>query len=193
MKRVVSLVGMLGVGKTTTIKALSNIGYDTLNEDYIDVARNFPCDNRMILSKWAYISNWFYKVERHFLENPTAKTLFVDRGVIEAGIWTATCKPLFEPIMISLKEFKLRGYEVINICLKVDNFDVLQERIKRRLTIEPERLQFNEGNFQFLQDLYRSYAENEWLWDFVLNTQDTSTAEICVRITNFLQSQSHKK
>jgi len=192
MKRVISLVGMIGVGKTTIINALTKMGYDTLSEDYIEGSRNFPCDNRMILSKWAYIANWFYRVEKYFLENPNTTNLFVDRGVIEAGIWTDNCKPLFEPVTISLKEFGLRGYEFVNICLKFDDLDMLQERIRKRLIIEPERLHFNEGNPQFLHDLFRSYTENESLWDLVLSTQNTCTDEICDSILNYLQMKDLK-
>jgi len=186
MKRVIALVGMIGAGKTVTISALKKRGHDTLKVDYMKIARKFPCDNRLILSKWAWISNWFYNVEKYFLDNPQATNLFVDRSVLEVGIWTDNCKPLLSPLMVSMEEFKLRGYEVTNICLKCEDFNIIQERIKGRLISEPERLNFNEGNPRFLRDLFDLYVQNETLWDIVLDTQDITTDEICNRILRFL-------
>jgi len=189
MKRIITLVGMIGTGKTTTMNALKDQGYDILKVDYIKIASDFPCDNRMILSKWAWISNWFYKIERHFLENPETTDLFVDRSALEVGIWTNNCKSLLAPLMVSMEEFKSRGYEIVNICFKCNDFNIIQEGIKKRLLNEPERLNFNEGNPHFLQDLFNSYLENESLWDFIVDTQDTKTDEVCDSIIRFLNLQ----
>jgi len=185
MKRVISLVGMLGVGKTTTINALKQLGYGTLKEDYLEISNAISCDNRMILSKWAWISHWFYKVETYFRENPNNTDVFVDRSAIEAGLWTDTCKPLFEPIQLSLNEFCSLGYQMVNICLKCD-YTVLQERLQKRLFVEPIRLRFNENNPQFIQSLYQSYTKAEPIWDLVIDAQTKSTDQICDIIINFL-------
>lgn len=186
MKKIVSLVGMIGAGKTTTINALTALGYDTLKEDYIEMSNVLSCDNRMILSKWAWISNWFYKVEKYFCDNPSSTILFVDRNVIEAGLWTDNCKPLFEPIKLSLEEFSSRGeYEIVKIYLKCD-YAILKDRLKNRLLIEPERLRFNENNPQFIQSLYQSYIESESLWNLVIDSHSKSTQQICSAILEYL-------
>jgi len=185
VKRIISIVGMIGAGKTTTINALKQLGYDTLNENYMEDSNSLLHDNRMILSKWAWISNWFCRVEKFFNENPNSTDLFVDRNVIEAGIWTDTCKPLFEPIKLSLEEFGSYGYEIVNICLKCD-YATLQDRIKNRLLIEPIRLKLNENDSQYIQCLYHSYLKNEAIWDFIINSQVLNPEQICHEIINFL-------
>jgi deoxyadenosine/deoxycytidine kinase len=186
MKRIVSLVGMVGAGKTTTINALRTLGYDTLKEDYIEISNALSCDNRLILSKWAWVSNWFYKVEKYFHNNPSSTLLFVDRNAIEAGLWTDSCKPLFEPIKLSLEEFSSRGYEILKIYLKCD-YAILENRLKSRLLTEPERLKFNENNPQFIQSLYQSYVESESLWNLVIDSHSKNTEQICSTILEYLR------
>lgn len=48
---IISLVGMIEVGKTSTLCMLRSMGYTILPENYIDVNRSIPFDNRLILSK----------------------------------------------------------------------------------------------------------------------------------------------
>jgi len=183
-KIVVSLVGMIGAGKTTALNQLSSMGYPVLAEDYIDAPQKIQCDNRLILSKWAWIANWFYKITHYFKENPDAHFVIVDRNVQEAGIWTSACHPLLNPIQLSLKELSDK-YRFVNICLHCD-YNTIKTRIHDRLKEEPVRNNYNESNISFLDDLYEDYQGNKDLWDHFIDTSCTDAETVCKQIVSHL-------
>lgn len=183
---IISLVGMIGAGKTSTLHTLSSIGYAVLPENYMDINRNIPCDNRLILSKWSWIADWFYKIRAYTSENPNTTIVFVDRSAVEAGLWTKNCFPLFEPIKKSFFELEDLGYRFFNICLHCDKQE-LWRRIQQRIISEPERAQYNECNGEFLEELYNIYTQNENQWDLILDSTNCTPKEVCGQIIKWMQ------
>lgn len=184
---IISLVGMIGTGKTSALRMLNSMGYATLPENYMEVGSAIPCDNRLILSKWSWIANWFYRIRAYTAENPSTKIVFIDRNAIEAGLWTKNCFSLFEPISQSFSEFERMGYRFFNICLRCEKSE-LRKRIHQRLALEPERRQYNECNEEFLNELYDIYTKTENQWDLILDSTNRTTKEICDQIIEWMQS-----
>jgi broad-specificity NMP kinase len=187
MQRIVSLVGMLGTGKTTALKQLALCGYSVIPEGYVAISKVLPCDNRFILSKWAWISDWFNKVHEYLTMNPGVPMVIVDRNAIEAGLWTESCTPLFEPLARSLVEFETFDYCVTNICLRCDE-DVLRQRISSRLIVEPQRRDFHESDSVFLFELNKVYAQNEHLWDYIIDTTALSPKQVVDSISEIIRA-----
>lgn len=183
---IISLVGMIGVGKTSALRMLRSMGYTILPENYIDVNRSIPCDNRLILSKWSWVADWFFKIRAYAAENLNTEIVFVDRSAIEAGLWTQNCFSLFKPIKQSFSELENLGFRFFNICLHCEKSE-LWRRIQQRLTLEPERIQYNECNEEFLDELYNIYTQNENQWDLTLDSTYCTTEEICDQIIEWIQ------
>jgi len=186
-KTVISLVGMIGSGKTTLLNELIKDGYETLPEEYI-IKKGYSFDNRLILSQWKWIGNWFEKVVTFFEENEKSTYVFVDSSALVSGIWTSHCNPLFEPIQISFDELRKLSFDFINIELYCDK-EVLIRRIQERLKTEPIRIQYNETNMEFINDLYFQYQNHKHLWDYRINSTNRTSRELKDELINFLKNR----
>lgn len=184
---VVSLVGVIGTGKTTAIRRLESAGYAALSEDYVAINQALPCDNRFVLSKWAWIADWFHRIRLFAKQNPEVTLVFTDRSAIEAGLWTERCASLFEPLSQSFSEMEELGYRFVNICLRCDKAQ-LWKRIRQRLAVEPIRLNYNEGNELFFNSLYDFYSLHETRWDMVLDTTSCSEVQIFHEIIHYVHT-----
>ncbi len=186
-KTVISLVGMIGSGKTTLLNELIKDGYETLPEGYI-TKQGYSFDNRLILSQWKWIGNWFERVVTFFEENEKKTYVFVDSSALVSGIWTSHCTPLFQPLQISFDELRKLSFDFINIELYCDK-EVLIRRIQERLKIEPIRRQYNETNIEFINDLYLQYQNHTYLWDYRLNSTNRTSKELKDELINFLKKR----
>lgn len=186
-KTVVSLVGMIGAGKTTLLDELVKDGYETLPEGYIS-NQGYFFDNRLILSQWRWIAEWFGKVATFFDENKEKSYVFVDSCAIISGIWTSHCHSLLAPIQESFNELKKMSFEFINVEIYCEK-EILFKRIDNRLKIEPIRLQYNEDNKEFINELYEQYRKNTYLWDYQLDSTNKTPQELKIELLEFLQKK----
>ena len=187
-KLVISLVGVVGTGKTTLLRRAEQDRYPVINEDYIAVSGT-QYDNRLIMSKWSWIAHWFEKVSQFFRDNPGCSFVFVDRNVIEAGMWTSNCLPLYSPIEAALKELECLGYTFININVKCSK-EIVLERVAKRLEIEPERKSFNESNPKFVRDLFESYSKHSSFWDYELDSTNEDAEKLYCKLLEYLYKRT---
>ena len=180
-KVVISLVGMIGSGKTAVLKELENRGYPTIDEGYMTSKIRF--DNRLSISKWGWVANWFNNLYDYFNDSPNCHFVFTDRSAMEASLWTQNCYPFKEPLKSSFRELENMGYKFVTICLYCDDV-ILEQRIDSRLKKEPSRKFFNEANKAFINSLNESYKCNIDCWDYVIDTSDISPSKVCDMILN---------
>lgn len=178
---IVSLIGPIGVGKTTTLKIISDLGYSTMKENYIACDVN-DIDNRFLISKWYWIANWFKRVI-DLSRSSDAVIVFSDRSPLEAGLWTEQCSPLMEALKVSFCELKLLNIQVRHVYLKCDR-DILWSRVQERLQNEPHRMKYNENNLDFFNALVKAYDRYNSLWDHVVDTSCIKPDEVAMRIIN---------
>ena len=182
-KNVISIVGMIGTGKTSVINELSRRGYPVLQEEYMSSKIRF--DNRLSISKWSWVGNWFNNLYDFFTENPHSHFVFTDRNALEAGIWTPTCYSFMSPLERSFSEMGEMGFKFVNICLFCNN-EILNERIQSRLILEPYRKDYNEANDVFINTLNNSYESNKDLWDYKIDTSEKSVNRVCDAIIDYI-------
>ena len=182
-KIVVSLVGMIGCGKTSALQELMKRRYPVLEEGYMTSKIRF--DNRLLISKWFWVANWFNNLYDYFNDHPDCHLVFTDRSALEAGLWTPVCYPLKIPLETSLKEMEAMGYNFINIYLYCDD-ETLKKRIAARLNEESSRKLFNEDNEAYIDKLNRSYKEHIDSWRYVIDTTKVSPSEVCDMIIDIV-------
>ncbi len=186
MKNVIILTGMISTGKTTLLNELANEGYKTLSEGYATTDKPL-FDNRLILSQWKWIGEWFEKIMLFFNQNKEQSYVFVDNSPLFSAIKTPYCFPLLESVQASMKELQDMSFHFIHIELYCDR-KILQKRIQNRLKAEPFRLQYNENNEAFLDTLYSQFQQYTQLWDYHLNSANKTPQELKTELLNLLSA-----
>lgn len=188
-KIVISLIGMIGCGKTSALKELAKRGYPVIEEGYMSSKIRF--DNRLSISKWFWVANWFNVLYDYFDDHPECHLVFTDRSAMEAGLWTPVCYPFKMPLETSFKELELMGYDFVNIYLFCDD-ETLKSRIALRLNMEPHRKLFNEGDAAFIDELNKSYKSLIDSWSYVIDTSKASPAKVCEMIIDIVDQITEK-
>lgn len=171
---VISFVGPSGSGKSTAMKALCT-HYEVLQERYIALNR-YSLDNRLLLSKWAYIQYWFDGVLE--ARGREASMLLTDRCPLDTCAYVREKQSeLVQVLETSISELKQIGIAVRTV-LATAPFDILQARIESRLGSEPERLSYNEASIEHNRRAYDFYSDYKRLWDRTIDTSKVSKAQL---------------
>jgi len=172
---VVSFIGPSGSGKSTAILALSK-KHAILQEKYMELNRH-QLDNRLMLSKWAYIQYWFDGV----LQSKAAtgvNLLLTDRCPLDTCAYVREGRAeLLSVLMTATRELGSLNVKMMMILLTAP-FDILQGRISLRLKNEPARLNYNEGVIDHNRRAYSFYTENTHLWDRIIDTSTVSELDL---------------
>jgi thymidylate kinase len=154
--KVISLVGPSGAGKTTVLEKLKS-NYTTNKEMYMELNRH-GLDNRLLVSKWLYIGNWFDQILEHF--HSGEELVVTDRSPLDTCAYVSKdATVLLELVLSSFNELSNLGIEFKTILVTGD-FGTLQERINARLKSEPARLQYNEADTTHNKKAHDFYVNN---------------------------------
>ena len=181
---IVSFVGPSGSGKSSAIKEVVS-EYKVLPEKYMELNQH-GLDNRLMLSKWAYINYWFDNV----LLAKTSKIdlLLTDRCPLDTCAYVRNgSQELLQVLQLSIDELMERDIFVKKILVTAD-FEILQTRIENRLKIDRRRVDYNEENIAHNRRAYDFFANNEYLWDRKIDTCDISKMEVLAVIKKTIES-----
>lgn len=163
---VISFIGPSGVGKTTALNALGN-RYNVLKEKYMELNIH-GLDNRLMLSKWNYINNWFNEILKY--RESGINTLLTDRSPIDPCAYVRNdSKSLLRTILTSYDEMSEMEIYIKKIYVTCD-FEVLQERVTKRLENETQRLKYNEDKREHNLRAFEFYENNREYWDDSIDT-----------------------
>lgn len=163
---VISFVGPSGSGKSTAMQALA-AKYEILQERYMELNR-YQLDNRLMLSKWAYIQYWFDSVLQSKAKGDSL--LLTDRCPLDTCAYVRKGRfELLDVLTTSLNELSSLGISMQKVLVTAP-FDILQARIDSRLKTDTRRLSYNEGDVEHNRRAYEFYSENAQLWDRVIDT-----------------------
>jgi predicted ATPase len=163
---VISFVGPSGSGKSTVMDALAE-KYEVLEERYMELNRH-QLDNRLMLSKWAYIQYWFDSVLQSKAKGVTL--LLTDRCPLDTCAYVREGRSeLLDVLTTAINELSALGISVQKVLVTAP-FDILQTRIDLRLKIDTRRLNYNEADASHNRRAYDFYSENIQLWDRVIDT-----------------------
>jgi thymidylate kinase len=181
--KVVSLVGPSGAGKTTVLKKLKS-NYTTNKEMYMELNRH-SLDNRLVVSKWLYVGNWFDQILEHF--HSGKKLVITDRSPLDTCAYVSNdATVLLELVLSSFNELSKLGIEFKTILVTGD-FDILQGRINARLKLEPARLEYNEDNTTHNKNAHDFYVNNQNLFTAMIDSTKTTPEEQASEIDCLIQ------
>jgi predicted ATPase len=171
---VISFVGPSAAGKSTALNALAQ-NYHVLQERYVELNRH-QLDNRLVLSKWAYIHYWFDAVLQ--AQNDGITFLLTDRCPLDTCAYVRDERSTLLAVLItSMNELAALGITVRKV-LTTAPFDVLKARILSRLTTSPERICYNEADDAHNRYAYDFYSQQASLWDRVIDTSEFSQSAV---------------
>ena len=171
---VISLIGPSGGGKSTAIKTLS-ADHEVLQERYMELNCH-QLDNRLLLSKWAYIQYWFDGV--HKARANGQNLLLTDRCPLDTCAYVLEGRSaLLDILKIAINELETLSIRVRTILITAD-FGVLQTRINRRLADEPRRHEYNEADISHNRRAFDFYSENTQQWDRLINSTQKTESEL---------------
>jgi len=171
---VISFVGPSGAGKSTAMKALA-AKYEVLQERYMELNRHH-LDNRLMLSKWAYIQYWFDSVLQSKAKGVTL--LLTDRCPLDTCAYVREGRSeLLVVLTTTINELSALGISVQKILVTAP-FDVLQTRINARLKIDNRRLNYNEADVSHNRRAFEFYSENARLWNKEIDTSKVAQSDM---------------
>lgn len=182
---VVAFSGPSGSGKSTAMKALEAT-YRVLSERYMELNRHH-LDNRLVLSKWAYIQYWFDGVLQARADGATL--LLTDRCPLDTCAYVSHGRSaLLELLTASMNELRGRNITVRKILVTAP-FEVLQARIVARLEVDARRRNYHEADEQHNRSAYDFYSEHN-LWDRLVDTSTTSQSDLMALLESTISDLS---
>lgn len=132
---VISFVGPSGSGKSTAMQALT-AKHEVLQERYMELNRH-QLDNRLMLSKWAYIQYWFDGVLQSKAHGDSL--LLTDRCPLDTCAYVREGRSeLLNVLTTAINELPALGISVLKVLITA-RFDILQTRIDSRLKTNTRR------------------------------------------------------
>lgn len=174
MTKVVAFVGPSAAGKTTALRALSD-RYSLLPERYMELNRH-SLDNRYVVSKWAYINYWFDGVLQANADRK--ELLLTDRCPLDTCAYVRSSqRELLAIIETAFDELRTTGIQ-IQLILLIAPFELLQQRIEKRLEIETKRQLYNEADTEHTRRAYDFYLSQEDRFDATIDTSMVSQGDL---------------
>lgn len=171
---IVCIEGCHGSGKTKIINQLKSLGYDVLDENFINMP-SLGMKPQSFTMEMIWVSRWIERaLELKKSHVPTAPTVqmtkskprvyFADRSPYSAILyaeWGVLLKPIINQNIIDLKRV---GIKIVNIYIDVEE-NTLWDRISARLIQEPERTAYNEGSREHMTKVLDFYKSHDDLWN----------------------------
>jgi len=171
---VVSFIGPTGAGKTKIITALST-KYETEASNYMELDE-YQLDNKLITSKWFYFEYWFRKVLS--AQKNDYKIILTDRCPYDTCAYVDSGRNELSSIVnSSFKELNDRNITIKKVLITA-NFDVLQERINKRLLTDQVRIKYHEDDVSYNKRAYEFYMDHKFLCDYVIDTSNISKLQM---------------
>lgn len=163
---VLSLIGPSASGKSTVLNQLRD-KHEVLEEKYMDLNK-FKLDNRLLISKWAYLNYWLNNII--LAKNEGLKFIITDRCPYDTCAYvTNHSEELFKILLESFNELNKIDIDIKTILMTAD-FDTLQERIDVRIQVEKNREFYNEKNTIHNQNAYNFFKSKKSYWDYIVDT-----------------------
>lgn len=168
--RVVCLEGSHGCGKTETINKLKALGYNTLDEGFLDMPQ-FTLHPQSFVMESIWVSKWVERILRIQKDRPDA-LYFADRSPFSVLLYALRGHLLTPALLQIMDELLVAGIEIVTVYLRVDA-ETLWSRIQDRLAREPEREKYNEGDCLHMQRAINFYEEHTSLWKYILQNNES--------------------
>ncbi|WP_291037026.1 hypothetical protein [Dyadobacter sp. 50-39] len=146
-----------------------------LEEKYMEL-NTMQLDNRLLVSKWTYISYWTNAIIKAKLDGHSL--ILTDRCPLDNCAYIgAKGKALLDLVEICFSELKELNIEIVPVLVTAD-FNTLQSRIDRRLVNEPGRALYNENDIEHNRSAYDFFHLNMRLWSQVIDTTEKHPDEV---------------
>ena len=135
-------------------KQFQEVGFDVLDEGFLNMP-SFSIKPQSLVMESIWVSNWFQRLlqmQKDFQQlygDAAMKKIFIaDRSPYSAVYYAGKNGPLLTPLIRQgIEDLQTEaGIYVITVSVKVDQ-ELLWQRIKDRIKLEPERVKYNEGKY----------------------------------------------
>lgn len=161
--KVYSFIGPIASGKTTMIESIQK-NIVKLDENYIELDK-YNIDNRLIISKWAFINSWFQRILECNFNN--ISSVVTDRCPYDAIPYAKMGTYLFNAINESFKELENIGIDIKIIYIRSD-ISIIQDRVELRIKDDIRRNNYHELDIMYLQKTIYFYESNIDMWHEVI-------------------------
>ena len=166
MPVVIAVEGIHGVGKSTFLQHLRELGRTVIDEEFMNTTmQEFNPTGMARQTVW--LADWITRIVNTTENMQRRNIIYVDRSMYSALMYntdkdeTRTMRFLIDRSLHELNEI---GIHIHNIVF-TDDTHKAWERIQKRLETEPERKQFNEhdkNHYNTVWDKYYSTHANIW-------------------------------
>jgi thymidylate kinase len=158
MATIFCIEGCHGIGKSSTVEKLRKNKYKCIDEDFMEYNNtNLHPQHLMLESRWAL--NWFYEAIKLSKKH---NIIISDRSPYTSVFYSRKngyiIKPLIDEIVLQIENEE--NIKLVILCLQTNDKDKLWVEVKERLTREPEREKYGEGNKEWFEKIYNLYEYN---------------------------------
>eukprot|EP00771_Trimastix_marina_P002992 gnl/Trimastix_PCT/4172.p2 GENE.gnl/Trimastix_PCT/4172~~gnl/Trimastix_PCT/4172.p2 ORF type:complete len:214 (+),score=77.33 gnl/Trimastix_PCT/4172:64-705(+) len=186
---IITIEGCHGAGKTELCKQLKNVGFDVLDEAFIDMP-SYAIHPQSLMMESVWLSNWFTRLLQRSHEmtpEQRSRTIYIaDRSPYSAEFY-ANKGHLLQPLITEqIKELREQAdIHIYTVYVRVEK-ELLWGRILQRLQREPHRAKYNEGSRAWLEQAYSFYDSHRW--DFVVDN-NSAIAEVSRTLLQLLYAK----
>ncbi|MCP5473460.1 MAG: hypothetical protein H7A19_01280 [Rhodanobacteraceae bacterium] len=162
--KVFALVGAGGSGKSEVYSKVS-ARIHKFKVMYTDLDQ-LKLDNRLVVSKFRYVSSWIEDVLK--VAEMRIKVCLSDRCPYDTASFVKPSDQLFEIYREAMNELRARSIEVQTIYVYAP-FDIIKERVARRLMSETWRRQYHENDEALLLKTFNFFESRRGFWDHIVD------------------------
>ena len=151
MLHVFFIEGVHGIGKSTLVNNLANMGFNILNEEFLELPEYGLGPNSMI-KKFNWVNNMFDKILAFNEQRDKTKDeiLIVDRSPYSTFVYLDMSYLPIKHLCDTMIYESTKAGIIYEIILLQGDLKVIYNHVLTRLTIETERDALSEGDFTYL-------------------------------------------